>query len=441
MAPNFTGFGPAPSFTTSNPFSANRAFIQWAGITAGVTQSFYDFYNNAATAYRTYWLSSDTGDGGQWVFGYTYQLGNGMSATIAAEDRRMTQIIGAHGTFTAETVEDNEIFLSNFIINGASNGCGFNQASTCSGAGSITSAGVQQLGYGGYQSPDIVANIRIDQTWGSAQVMGAAHMLNPEYFDPQFGSDPGGRWTGHPSDTWGWAVGGGLRLNFPMLAQGDYLQTQVNYTQGALRYLWGGPTPNNFIRETSNNATFGIFSDCVFFSGNGNANTGTPTSGCNKTTGWNVNAAFEHYWTPAIHQSFVGQYGQIRYNSQANNILCGIEGGGVTQLRDNDIQPDLFGNGQATFSPDGTPTARAGCNNNWNLWGASSRLQWDVTKSFYLGVELVYEHMEGASSATGLLPTGISLGNTSPSNNFVTLGSNAQNVWVGTVRLHKDFLP
>jgi hypothetical protein len=445
IADNQLGFG-----IGYNNISANRAFIQWAGITAGITQSFYDFYNNAATAYRTYWFSSDTGDGGQWLWGYTWQLGNGMSASISAEDRRMTQIIGARSTFTAEgstaTAPEpvGEFDLATNAIIGASNGCG---TGVCSGGALINPASLQGLGYGGYQSPDIVANVRIDQTWGSAQIMGAAHELNPEYFDPNFNGGVGtgagtpfgggGRATGHPSDTWGWAVGAGLRLNFPMIAQGDYLQTQVNYTQGALRYMWGGPTPNNFLRETSNNATFGILSDCVFFSGNGNANSGTPTSGCEKTTGWNVNAAYEHYWTPAIHQSLVGQYGQIKYDSQANNILCGLEGGAITQIHDT----DTFQNQQAFFNNAGVPTAKAGCSNNWNLWGVSSRLQWDITKSFYLGVELVYEHMESASSADGRFPQGISLGNTSPANQFVSVGSNAQNVWVGTVRMHKDFLP
>ena len=32
----------------------NRAFIQWAGITAGIAQSFYDFYSSAAVGYRGY---------------------------------------------------------------------------------------------------------------------------------------------------------------------------------------------------------------------------------------------------------------------------------------------------------------------------------------------------------------------------------------------------
>ena len=72
--------------------------MQWAGITAGLTQSFYDFYSAAAVAYRAAFMPiEDTGDGGQWVAAYTAQLGNGLSATLAAENRRDTQIIGVNG--------------------------------------------------------------------------------------------------------------------------------------------------------------------------------------------------------------------------------------------------------------------------------------------------------------------------------------------------------
>src|SRR5215467_12952443 len=139
----------------------NRAFIQWAGITAGITQSFYDFMSYAAVSYRAFWPNSDTGDAGWWVWAYTAQLGNGLSASISAEQRRMSQIVCTIGA-----------------------------------------------GYGGINSPDIVANIRLDQTWGSAQVMGAAHEVNANYY----GSISNGlSATGHPSDRWGWAVGVGLR--------------------------------------------------------------------------------------------------------------------------------------------------------------------------------------------------------------------------------------
>ena len=71
----------------------NRAFIQWAGMTAGITQSFFDFYSAAAVGYRAYLPSSDTGDAGWWLWAYTAQLGNGLSASISAEQRRTSQII------------------------------------------------------------------------------------------------------------------------------------------------------------------------------------------------------------------------------------------------------------------------------------------------------------------------------------------------------------
>ncbi len=84
----------------------NRAFIQWAGITAGITQSFFDFYSAAAVGYRAYNPSEDTGDSGWWVWAYTAQLGNGLSASISAEERRMSQIIGVTGASTTAVIPD-----------------------------------------------------------------------------------------------------------------------------------------------------------------------------------------------------------------------------------------------------------------------------------------------------------------------------------------------
>ena len=50
--------------TAANQFSANRAFVQWAGFTAGLTQSFFDFYSVPASSYWGVFPASDTGDGG-----------------------------------------------------------------------------------------------------------------------------------------------------------------------------------------------------------------------------------------------------------------------------------------------------------------------------------------------------------------------------------------
>jgi len=152
----------------------NRAFIQWAGITAGITQSFYDFYSAAAVGYRAYNPSSDTGDSGWWVWAYTAQLGNGLSASISAEQRRMTQIFGATtaALFAGQT---GAFTLAPFSTGFPAGGLAF-------GGTTAAVATTNGAGYGGLQSPDIVGNIRLDQTWGSAQMMAAAHEVNPGYY-------------------------------------------------------------------------------------------------------------------------------------------------------------------------------------------------------------------------------------------------------------------
>jgi hypothetical protein len=389
-----TGFTATSS--ASGAFSSNRAFLQWAGITSGLTQSFFDFYSAPAVMYRAgFFPIEDTGDGGWWVTAYTAQLGNGVSATISAEQRRATQnIIG--GTAGA-------------LVMGTLAGANFSQAGTGTASG-----------YAGEQAPDVVANLRVDQTWGSAQVMGAVHEVNALGYDTLGASSMG---AGHPGYTWGWAVGGGIRLNFPTVAPGDYFQGEVNYTEGAPRYLFDVET-SNWEAQNSNTGTYGLLTDCVA----GSSATAVPTSttGCNLTSAWSVNASYEHYWTPAVHESFVGSYAAVSYNSQANAILCTAEGEGTG------------GVGTAAI-------AAAGCNNNWSTWGAASRLQWDVTKTFYLGVEVLYEHMDSAQSATGLVPTTVATAAFTPAGGpagtATTVGGASENVWAATFRIHKDFLP
>src|SRR6516165_8338290 len=83
------------------------------------------------------------------------------------------------------------------------------------------------LGYGGLQVPDIVGNIRLDQTWGSAQVMAAAHQVNATYYGCNTTTGIGAALgsananglseTGHPGDEWvGW---GGRRRLAPELPE------------------------------------------------------------------------------------------------------------------------------------------------------------------------------------------------------------------------------
>ena len=70
--------------------------------------------------------------------------------------------------------------------------------------------------------------------------------------------------SGHPDDKVGWVIGGGIKLNAPFIGQGDYFQAQVNYTQGALRYVFQTAQPSWSINDTGNSAGYGVITDAVY---------------------------------------------------------------------------------------------------------------------------------------------------------------------------------
>jgi len=384
--------------------SANRAFVQWAGMTAGLSQSFYDFYSVPAMQYRGGYLpASDTGDGGWYVWAYTAQFGGGVSATISEEARRTTQIIDQNGLTTAG---GGTITPGGYV-------------SAVAGAGSVLPG---TGAYGGQQAGDVVANLRVDQAWGGAQIMGALHQVNASYYSPvnAAGTAPT-QASGHPGDVWGWAAGFGLKVNTPMISQGDWFQAQVNATNGALRYLFNTPNTNYGMVNGFNEA-YGVMSDCVY---GGTVAVGNNTS-CHLTTAIGFNAGYEHYWTPQWHTDLYGAWYAVRYDSTANNMLCEIAG---------------FGNGLGGS----LAVASAGCNNNWSTWGIGSRTQWDVTKTFYLGVEVLYQDLKSAQTGCATIISASCPGSAAGGNTYATGGAafvenNAHN-WMVSVRAHRDFLP
>jgi hypothetical protein len=378
-------------------FNANRAFIQWAGFTFGRAASYYDFFAGAAVSYFGFYPQSDTGDGGKDVLAYTAQFGNGFSASIAAELPRRTQIISG----------------------GSDNFAGVNNVFEGTAIGIIAGGGpVSNVGYGGFVAPDIVANLRVDQAWGSAQISAAAHQVNGLYYNngttglvvTNIPHNPEG--SGHPDNAWGWAVAGGIKLNAPMIGQGDYFQAQVNYTQGALRYIFQNPNGNPYLQDNQDGLAFGIMSDAVY---GGSLFAGNATD-LQLTTAWNVNASYEHFWSPRWRTSLYGGYAEVKYNDQANAILCVLQGDGT-------------GFGSAAV-------ATAGCNNNWNWWWVGTRTQWNVTKDFYMGLDIAYTKISGASSSDGLYFGPFPLG----TNTSARLLDDQDN-WQFRFRVHRDFYP
>jgi hypothetical protein len=335
--------------SASNTFSANRAFVQFAGFTFGVAQSFFDFYSVPATALWGAYPASDTGDPGWMVMGYTAQFGNGLSASIAAEQRRFTAIYR--------------------------------------GSISASSTGVSATNqYGGFQTPDLVANLRVDQKWGSAQIMGALHQVNSLYY----GS---GGSTGHPDEEVGFAVGVGGKIFTPTIGMGDYLQFQVNYSQGANRYVFMTPSTNWF-KNDGTQFGFGALSDGVY----GGTLAGTGTSAATSvelTTAWGVNAAYEHYWNKSWKTSVYGGYAEVSYNDTANSLLCRGDTAPVTN----------------------------GCDNDWQTWWVGSRTQWNLSSDLYMAVDILYAKL-----------------NTATFNSSSTTYQDQDQV-MARFRVHKDFYP
>ncbi len=386
--------------TAANQFSANRAFIQWAGFTFGLAQSFYDFYSVPATSYWGNFLASDTGDPGWFTMGYTAQFGNGFSATLAAEERRVTQIINESGGAS----------LAGGSINpGAFNAAGVSQAGlTTAGAGA----------YGGFQWPDIVGNLRVDQTWGSAQIMGAIHQVNSLYYLGT-GSTIASKLSGHPDDKVGWVVGAGIKLNAPMIGQGDFFQAQVNYTEGALKYIFQATNFNYGIIEGSR-AGWGVVSDATYGGSLAIASGVNAATGLNLTTAWNINAAYEHFWNPRWKTSVYGGYGAVSYGGQSQSILC------------NGTTNSVITNG---------------CDQDWNIWWIGSRTQWNVTKDFYMGLDVLYSKIDSANmgnvtnvGATAVASTTSGAGIAALNGQQVLARENIDAVQV-RFRVHRDFYP
>jgi hypothetical protein len=344
----------------TNTFNSNRAFIQWAGFTVGVAQSFFDFYSGPATSYYGGHInpSEDTGDAGAMVWGYTAQFGGGLSATIAAEAPRTLGVW--NGTTTALAT---------------------------------TGTAYSTSGQGGVNAPDVVANLRIDQAWGSAQIMGAVHEVNGLYYGTPDTS-------GGPGDKLGWAVGAGIKLNAPMIGRGDYLQAEVNYAQGASGYVQAGSNARYAHWDSDTSYGTGALFDAIY-------GTGTDLQ---LTTAWGVNAAYEHFWNPEWRTSVYGGYQNFKQNAAGNLLVCGAAG-----------------------------VAAAACGGNagnWGTWNIGSRTQWNVTKNFYLGVDVVYEHLD-----TMFSDTAVAVGATG-ARPAIAAGSLAdQNVWMVNFRVHRDFYP
>jgi hypothetical protein len=335
--------------TTRETTILNKGFIQFAGLTAGRAQSFFDFYADAINFEMLRGSNATAG-----VFAYTFDAGNGLSSSFSIEDStsRRDYIGSTIGNFN----------LGPFI--------GFPGSGTAFAA--VPAGG---------RIPELVANLRWEGNWGAFQLSGAAHQLRTTLY-PKDATSVNPVTYAFPaasSEDFGFALQAGVRLDLghidpEIFPAGDKLWIQATYEQGATGYVMGnnlnfngGPVNANIFYgygnggvKAGNGWNYRPY-DCIWTAEN--------PRHCDKSEGFVALAAIKHYWTPTLASGLYGSYMGLRYSHAA--VIDA--GGGVGAV-------------------------------NTDEFRIATNLIWSPVKNFDLGSEVMYVRANHLNRPMGLAP-------------------------------------
>jgi len=404
-----------------------RAFIQFAGFTAGKTQSFFDFFAGVFSYGQCYTGGcggSSTGAGGVLLWAYTAQFGNGFSMTVSAEqnnDRR-------------NAVWDAGNSLDTLTI-GAFPGPSISSGSAVTGfcGQGNTQSGCNIGDYAAQSFPDLVVNFRVDQAWGSAQVAGALHQVRAGYYGLNTTGVPGAAGGSQvaPPDQWGWAAMAGVVFNIPWNT-GDKFWIEGTYAKGAPSYtgLASNGLNSFFNRFNGRNVAAAWALDGVFCGAN-NTNTAPcsglagglgATSGLILSQTWTVGAAIEHYWTPALRTALWGNYSSWDPTAGGNALMCASPASPVRTFQG--------------VAPNGR-VALPGCDFAFNNWGAGVRTIWNPVRNLDIGLEVMYTKIE-TNFDPGLVVLNFAGAGGRPAGLYAP---SSEEAWSGIIRLQRNFWP
>ncbi|CAO4153303.1 porin [Methylorubrum aminovorans] len=372
----FSGTGQDAFGRIQNFVNVDKAFIQFAGLTAGRASSFYDFY---AADYEIIGSSLGSNMPSTNLLAYTQKFGDGWTATISMEDPNYRK---------------NPLFTNAIPAAGAAAGTGaLSQVLTTAptpiilgtdALGNATSVAfidaVQRS-----RLPDFVGSLRYDAPWGSAQLSAAVREINVGGFISSVGV-PGGsaanaqallaaRGLGDGVQTeYGWAVQGGVKFNLPFIAPGDGLYLQGSYGEGTSFYTGINRFTAGYLASASvyaGNPFNQYLADAVV----------NPLSGrIELSSSFTAVASYLHYWSPEWRSAFYASYGEIWFptgarqaTSQANAL---VNSG-------NTVAP-----GSYLTNPVGYATSQSLRDTYQIVTGAS--LIWSPVKDLDIGVEGQY---------------------------------------------------
>jgi Porin subfamily len=335
---NGNGFGnDFGNITGGSSAYLNLAYVTWAGITAGKAPSFFSFVGGGAAWYN-FFSPDQQGFNQPDLLAYTASFGGGFSATIAAQSP------GSNGLSGGGT-----------DVNGVS-GLNVNQLSRGN-----------DYQVNGESLPDFVANLKVVQGWGSAQLSGVAHEVDVTGFN------------GLLQRKEGFGIDAGVSFNLPMIGAGDQILFTGAWTQNA---IWFSGLPDAM------NGELGMVS------GNGQqmalADTYENPSGASFATpqAWSVSAEFDHHFTPEITASIEGSYGQVRWQgtdatsvvSNSNSWLVGVVGH-WDPVKNLDFELEVLYQNSQTQTPNGFISA-PGTNQTFQGLGDGFEGRFEVTRNF-----------------------------------------------------------
>jgi Porin subfamily len=332
-----------------NTFALHRAFIQWAGFTFGHTESFTDpaaqFEDKLPTLHGAL-TEAQTAGGGINQIAYTWEVGNGITFNVGADEKRQ---------------------LSLYLANN-------NAAGTITGT---RIGGTPASLAAGQNWPDPWVALRVTQAWGSASVAFIAQQNRGVYYTSTAacaGGQLGTTQCPYPDDKWGWAVLSGAEIKLPMIAPGDRLLVQANYSEGAPKLaLPNLSSPSLF--GSGNTVAIGWVTDAAYING----------GAFQLTTAWGTTAGIEHYWTRNFASTLWGGYAEVSYN---NTVVNG---------------------GWFCSAAQVTPLSGQACDPGFKVWQIGSAGHWFPVKGLRLAVETVYTNINTAMA--GLANIGQTRGN------------------------------
>jgi hypothetical protein len=278
----------------------NLAYVTWAGITAGKAPSFFSF-TGGGPGWANFFSPDQQGFNQPDLLAYTASFGGGFSATIAA------QSAGMNCPGFGPLATSGGITPAGGVLGSLTQAPGFG----CSGGGTNISDLGDNHSYNGMRAPDGVANFKVSQGWGSAQVSGVAHDVTVT------------GWSGAVQKTWGWGIDAGVSFNLPQFGAGDEITFTGAWTQNAAWYsgipdgMWGEEGAVNGNGQQMAIADTYLNPDGVTWS---------------KPTIWSVSSEVTHHFSPEFSGSLEGSYGQVRWTnltptsmvSNSNTWLAGV---------------------------------------------------------------------------------------------------------------------